>query len=298
VRAKVRVVETKLLEIFVESEAKVADNSGVGTALTVPNQASTVEGDDMATPTHSKRSPAFQFYPAEFLASRKVHRMSMTERGVYITLLCQCWLDNGLPTDLDELAEGVEMKPDQFKRMWTNGKGKLSLCFAERGGKLHHDRLDAERKKQSDYRRRQADNGAKGGRPTKSTGEPDNNPPLSERKALISSPLVSSDLNSSHSQGTARPQTIIRKRRMDAAFEHVSGMYVPQRAHDDLVPQHPPDFDLMPWYESVCKSWAGKATGDLIKFWKARHDETFPAERPAKSPWEPLSASIARSGRS
>jgi len=34
----------------------VGENSGVGTARTVPNQAITDRGEDMATPTHSKRS--------------------------------------------------------------------------------------------------------------------------------------------------------------------------------------------------------------------------------------------------
>lgn len=259
----------------------MGENGKVGTGTVeggnhVPNQSPLTE-DDVA-PAHSKRSPAFQFYPAEFLASRKVDRMSMTERGAYITLLCQCWLDNGLPTDLGELAESVRMKPEQFRRMWESGK--IRHCFIERGGKLHNERLDVERKKQVDYRRRQADNGSKGGRPIKATV----NPPLSDSKALISSDLISSDLDSSRSVGTERQQPIIRKRRMDAAYEHESGMYVPQRAHDDLLPMHAGrERELFDWYPVICDTWKGRTTGaNMIAFWKARHDETWPPEQSAK----------------
>lgn len=118
-----------------------------------PNQAPCVE--DAVASTHSTKAPAFQFYPRDFLSSPKVDVMSMTERGVYITLLSRCWLDNGLPTDVAVLAKFVRMKTPQFERMWTNGP--MHECFAERGGKLHNERLDKERKKQTDFRRRQQD---------------------------------------------------------------------------------------------------------------------------------------------
>lgn len=251
----------------------MSNNGKVGTrdvdSTHAPLTNQPVEEVDMA-PSHSKRSPAFQFYPAEFLASRKVDRMSMTERGIYITLLCQCWLDNGLPTDLDELADAVRMKPAQFKRLWENSK--LRLCFQERGGKLHHDRLDVERKKQVEYRRRQADAANKR---WDTHGNATALPPHKQSDALISSHLNSSDLNST------RP--IIRRRRMDAAMEHESGIYLPQRAFDDFSALHPGE-DLAAWFESVCSAWAGRNTGaDMFRFWKARHDEKWPPEMPVAS---------------
>ena len=112
------------------------------------------------SPAHSKLSPAFQFYARDFIASPKVDRMAMTERGAYITLLARCWLDNGLPTDLKELAYFCRMKPSQFERMWK--AGKIGQCFHERAGKLHNERLDIERKKQTENRKRQSDNAAAG----------------------------------------------------------------------------------------------------------------------------------------
>lgn len=116
----------------------------------------------MPTPTSKRTTPSFQFYPDSFLSSSKVERMSMTERGIYITFLARCWQDNGLPTDMKVLAGFARMKPAQFERVWKGGA--LSECFYERNGKLHNERLDKERKKQAEFRRRQSDNAARGWR--------------------------------------------------------------------------------------------------------------------------------------
>jgi uncharacterized protein YdaU (DUF1376 family) len=134
------------------------ETKGVGMASTTPDHIGVAGGnEDMATPT-SKRttSPAFQFYPSDFLSSSKVDRMSMTERGVYITLLSRCWMDNGLPSDLDALAKFAKMRPQKFRRMWA--AGALHECFYERSGRLLNERQERERSKQDQYRRRQSDN--------------------------------------------------------------------------------------------------------------------------------------------
>jgi uncharacterized protein YdaU (DUF1376 family) len=145
----------------VELGAKVKDNEGVGAAVTAPNHISADEvSEDMTTPINKRTtSPAFQFYPRDFLSSSKVDRMSMTERGVYITLLARCWMDDGLPTDLAELAGLCRMKVAQFERTWNNGP--LGKCFIERKGQYHNERLDRERAGQLEYRRRQSDNAAR-----------------------------------------------------------------------------------------------------------------------------------------
>jgi uncharacterized protein YdaU (DUF1376 family) len=244
-----------------------------------PEQSADGAREDMPKP-QSTKSPAFQLYPAEFLSSDNVDRMAMTERGAYITLLCKYWLAGDLPFDMEDLAGMCRMKTPQFERMWKNGR--LHRCFeVTPTGRLRHDRLERERHKQQDFKRRQSDNGKKGGRPSgKGLGltNVESGKPTESSLSLSSSSSLSSSLTVVERE---RPQPIIRPRRKDAAYEHESGMYVPDRVHQDLVPQHPQGFDLSPWYESVCKSWAGRPTGDLIKFWKARHEETYPPERPA-----------------
>ncbi len=101
-----------------------------------------------------EKVPAFQFYPKDFLSDTNVMQMTMTERGVYITLLSACWLDGSLPSDVDGLSRVVQMSPERFGKLWA---GPLSRCFQALGGRLQHKRLDVERDKQAAFRGRQKD---------------------------------------------------------------------------------------------------------------------------------------------
>lgn len=101
-----------------------------------------------------ERVPAFQWYPKDFLSDENVLAMSYTERGIYITLLSVCWLQGSLPAG-EELAEMLKIPWPRFDKLWT---GRLSRCFVANGdGRLHHKRLDKEREKQEQFRRRQSD---------------------------------------------------------------------------------------------------------------------------------------------
>lgn len=103
-------------------------------------------------------SPAFQFYPKEFLADGNVSGMSLSERGAYITLICICWNDGSLPVAHDRLANMVGLPVRQFHKLWP----ALRACFKEQDGRLIHPRLEREREKQEQFRRRQSDKGANG----------------------------------------------------------------------------------------------------------------------------------------
>jgi uncharacterized protein YdaU (DUF1376 family) len=236
----------------------------------------------MAKP-HSTKSPAFQFYPKDFLLDRNVRNMSMTERGVYITLLALCWLDNGLPTDLADLASEVGVPASKFDRMWH--AGKLSECFHERDGRYHHKRLDEERKKQADYRRRQSDNASrKFAKPRHSHGTATAVPESASQQSSGTALHLQSASSSSTAVSTQRPTTLVQRRRLDAAYEHHSGLYVPNRAHTDLLALHPDGFEknLTDWYGRVCDEWVirkqrGDNPGaDMLRFWKDRHNEQWP----------------------
>ena len=116
----------------------------------------TQEGDGLPK---SSKSPAFQFYPSDFIGSSKVQRMPLAERGAYITLLAFAWLDHGLPTDMGELGRMVGLTKAAFTKMWDS---QLYKCFVERSGKFVNLRQEDIRKAQADYRKRQRDNAAKG----------------------------------------------------------------------------------------------------------------------------------------
>lgn len=101
----------------------------------------------------SEKSPAFQFYPKDFLTDGNVAGMSLPERGAYITLLCLCWQEQSLPDDPQKLARMVGISKAAFTKLWP----ALSQCFAAVDGRLSHKRLDEERQKQEAFRQRQAE---------------------------------------------------------------------------------------------------------------------------------------------
>lgn len=100
------------------------------------------------------RSPAFQFYPKDFITDERVWRMSLQQRGAYITLLCACWLEQSLPSEIDALAKIVGVPETAFRKFWPG----IQPCFTMRDdGRMVQKRLEMEREKQADYRRRMTD---------------------------------------------------------------------------------------------------------------------------------------------
>ena len=104
------------------------------------------------------KSPAFQFYPKDFITDSNVIVMTMAERGAYITLICLCWLEGSLPSDLARLSRLCGSTPVVFGKMWP----AIEPCFrpAKRGSdRLIHPRLERERQKQAEFREEQSRKG-------------------------------------------------------------------------------------------------------------------------------------------
>lgn len=100
----------------------------------------------------SGKSPAFQFYPKDYLADANTRRMTFQQRGMYWDLCCHCWLD-GLPADPAEIALTIGItKPARFiSSDWP----LLSRCFRPdpaNTNRLIHPRLEREREAQRVWR--------------------------------------------------------------------------------------------------------------------------------------------------
>jgi uncharacterized protein YdaU (DUF1376 family) len=272
------------------------ENKGVGTdaveAAHAPNQAADAGGiEDMATPT-SKRTtgPAFQFYPDAFLSSTKVMAMSMTERGIYITLLCACWLDGSLPSDTADLARMVGMKPVQFAKIWPHN---LARCFAEKKGRLVNPRLERERQKQIDYRTKQR-TAAEQRWEKQATSKPPSEVVAGASSLSLSLDSVSDSVSKERTQTPrVRASTLIKPRRPYAAWEGAR-VYVPQRTHDDFVALRGGDSELFTWYAAIDAQYRGEIDPDMIAFWKARYREQWPPSSAAPkskfADWKPREA--------
>lgn len=116
-----------------------------------------------------KPSPAFQFYPADFLTGTS--EMSAEEVGAYIRLLCHQWINGSLPQEVEKIARIAvcsEVAASVVSLKFTRGED----------GRLRNARLEDVREKQEEYRRKQTQNGQRGGRPNKPNAKPTENPTL------------------------------------------------------------------------------------------------------------------------
>jgi len=105
------------------------------------------------------KAPAFRFYPKDFLTSERQIAMSAAAAGVYIRLLCHCWLSDSLPNDLAILAKLSGVDDAEFATIWP----LVSPSFlSNKVGRLVHPRLMHEQKKQLDYSKSQRTSGLRG----------------------------------------------------------------------------------------------------------------------------------------
>src|SRR5579871_6175297 len=135
------------------------------------------------------KSPAFQFYPEEFLVGTAL--FSFEEKGIYITLLSYQWAHGHIPGSDDKLRKLLGISPRRFSAV-------LSKFTRDEKGDLYNERLDRERLKQEDYREKQKANGLLGGRPKRTQAlsdekpnanpgpNPNDNPEANPKKALQS----------------------------------------------------------------------------------------------------------------
>lgn len=106
------------------------------------------------------KSPAFQFYPEQWLSSRRIAIMTAEQEGIYIRLLCYCW-DSGdcsIPDDDDQLLAMARI----FKGGSTNVLPAVKACFMphpKKPGFLTHERLVKEIEKQTLWREKSARGG-------------------------------------------------------------------------------------------------------------------------------------------
>lgn len=108
------------------------------------------------------KSPAFQFYPGDWLGSMKIMLMKPEHEGAYIRLLAIAWGndDCGLPDNDDELAVLSRLGEGWLK----GGSVVVRKCFFSEGGRLYNKRLLEEREKQKAWREKSSSGGVKSGK--------------------------------------------------------------------------------------------------------------------------------------
>jgi uncharacterized protein YdaU (DUF1376 family) len=107
----------------------------------------------MSTPAKSTKSPAFQFYAKDFLTGTAT--MSLAERGAYVTLLSHQWDSGSVPSTAKERARMLGCTASEERRIWARLVSKFTLV----DDAFQNLRLEEERQKQAEFRRRQSDKG-------------------------------------------------------------------------------------------------------------------------------------------
>ena len=100
------------------------------------------------------KSPAFQFYPADYLSDSNTIAFTAEQDGHYLRLLCLCWLEGSIPIDPRPLLkDGATISDDCLN--------PILRCFRINRKKtaLVHPRLDAERCKQIAWREKSSAGG-------------------------------------------------------------------------------------------------------------------------------------------
>ena len=112
-------------------------------------------------PSKREKSPAFQFYPKDFLSDPNVIRMNYAEVGMYWFLISYAWLDGCcIPSDIGALARMLRVTPEVMSEAWKS----MSMCWQPHlkdCTKLVHYRLLKEFKKQQKWTEKSAEGGRK-----------------------------------------------------------------------------------------------------------------------------------------
>lgn len=153
------------------------------------------------------KSPAFQFYPNDWLGSQRVQMLTLEEEGAYMRLLCFCWQHGSIPADAAQAARLI-------------GKGgsttlaTVVLAMFQPSPdptRLIHDRLEAERAKQSVWREKSAAGGRKSAEIRKGGS------------TTLQPPLVGSLPNGTNQTPTLRLQSTSTSTSSDSKSDHTQG---------------------------------------------------------------------------
>ena len=101
--------------------------------------------------THNARdgkSPAYLWYPGDWLSSGSVRRMTRWEQSCYRDLLDHDWLDGGIPDNGTEVAHLLREDPRRFLKSWPRIRSQF-VPHSSRAEWLVNPRVQKEREVQA-----------------------------------------------------------------------------------------------------------------------------------------------------
>jgi uncharacterized protein YdaU (DUF1376 family) len=112
----------------------------------------------------TKAVPYFPLYAANFIASKPFRLMTIEERGLWITMQLECWVNGSVPADQKELAKYLGCSIEEIQRSFS----QKQYSFLEKiGDELKSPELEEQRKEFMERREQQRLGGIKGAKQRK-----------------------------------------------------------------------------------------------------------------------------------
>jgi len=85
--------------------------------------------------------PAFQFYASDTIADEAFKLLSLEERGLWITMLAQCWVNGSVPADPTALGKVLGLEAGLVSRSLS----PVSQLFGQKEGRFYSADLERQR---------------------------------------------------------------------------------------------------------------------------------------------------------
>ncbi len=101
--------------------------------------------------------PAFMLYAANLSVKREWRRMPLAERGLFLTMLMECWINQEIPADVPNLASYLYLEAEEVSKLLPG----VMWYFGTREGELFCPSLEQYRDEQDKRIERQSAGGKK-----------------------------------------------------------------------------------------------------------------------------------------
>lgn len=142
------------------------------------------------------KSPAFQFYPKDWLSDGKTMALPLFAKGCYVTLLCYDWTDDGITDDSEKwkyMIGGDALLCEDWEKV-VEQLISLFVSHPDKKNHLTNPRLYRERQKQTAYSESKKRAGKAGAKRRWQSHDSANSKPITNDSFSSSSSTSSSDV--------------------------------------------------------------------------------------------------------
>lgn len=141
----------------------------------------------------NRKAPSYQEYAASLLANKHFRFMNLSERGLLYTMRLECWENENLPADMNQLAKYLGVEQSEMSNAFTDN---VRTFFKVEGETLNCPELDNYRQHLNEKKEKQSAGGKKGAAKTNAKFSNAGNPQGS-REPLVKHSSVKQSQNQS-----------------------------------------------------------------------------------------------------